>query len=105
MSLFMVVSACGLALIAKALDQSGDVLGPPSGCARGQFHGLGKAPGLAADPPRASADRDDLKNLVQTEETSRRDLGKHGDSSLSLLLKSITGFQNGWFWGERRQRE
>jgi hypothetical protein len=100
MSLFMAVSVGGLAFVAKALDQSGDVLGPPGGCAWGQLDGLGKTPGLAADPPRASADRDDLKNLVQTEKTSRGDVGKHGDASLGLLLKGITGFQNGRFGAE-----
>jgi hypothetical protein len=96
----MVISACGLAFVAKAFDQSGDVLSPPGGCARSKFHGLGETPGLAANPPRTSADRDDLKNLMQTEKTSLGDLGKHGDSSLSLLLKGITGFQNGRFWAE-----
>jgi hypothetical protein len=100
MSLFMAAPACGFALVAKAFHQIGDVLGLPSGCARGQLHGLGKAPGLASGPPGASADGDDFENLMQTEKTSRGDVGKHGDASLGLLLKGITGFQNGRFWRE-----
>ena len=56
-------------LVVNAVDERGDVFGPPDRGAGAELDGLGITPGAAALPPGTFADRKDGENLRQTEKS------------------------------------
>jgi hypothetical protein len=54
-------------LIAKALNESGNVLGPPNCCAGSEFDGFGITPGAATFPPRTAPDGNEGQHLIDTQ--------------------------------------